>query len=95
MKAILVTWREITHEEYQEFVRMIPDPKEAKRMKKLKGGVVMTNTCKSAHKTIRFLAQIVYGHSLCCHHHQRNVWVKNMLDVISNYVSTLIKDNLE
>ena len=55
----------------------------------------MTDTCKSAHKTNRLLAQIVDGHSLFCHHHQRNVWVKNMLDVIRNYVSTLIKDNLE
>ena len=95
MKAILVTWREITHEEYQEFVHMIPDPEEVMSMQKLKGGAVMTNTCKSAHKTNRLLAHIVDGHSLFCHHHQRNVWVKNMLDVISNYVSTLIKENLE
>ena len=55
----------------------------------------MTDSCKSAHKTNRLLAQIVDGHSLFCHYHQRNVWVKNMLDVIRNYVSTLIKDNLE
>ena len=55
----------------------------------------MTDTCKSAHKTNRLLAQIVDGHSLFCHRHQRNVWVKNILDVIRNYVSTLIKDNLE
>ena len=64
-------------------------------MQTLKGGAVMTDTFKSAHKTKRLLAQIVDGHLLFCHHHQRNVWVKNMLDVISNYVSTLIKDNLE
>ena len=74
---------------------MIPDPEEAMSMQKLKGGAVMTDTCKSAHKTNRLLAQIVDGHSLFCHHHQRNVWVKNMLDMISNYVSTLIKENLE
>ena len=55
----------------------------------------MTNTCKSSHKTNRLLAQIVDGHSLLCNHHQRNVWVKNILYVISNYVSTLIKENLE
>ena len=94
MKAILVTWREITHGEYQEFVHMITYPEEVMSMQKLKGGAVMTDTCKSAHKTNRLLAQIVDGHSLLCRHHQRNVWVKNMLDVISNYVSTLIKDNL-
>ena len=64
-------------------------------MQKLKSGVVMTDTCKSAHKTNRLIAHIVDGHSLFCHHHQRDVWVKNMLDVISNYVSTLIKYNLE
>ena len=74
---------------------MIPDPEEAMSMQKLKGGAVMTDTCKSAHKTNRLLAHIVDGQSLFCHHHQRNVWVKNMLDVISNYVSTLIKENLE
>ena len=45
MKAILVTWREITHEEYQEFVHMIPDPEEAMSMQKLKCGAVMTDTC--------------------------------------------------
>ena len=84
MKAILFTWREITHEEYQEFVHMILDPEEAMSMQKLKGGAVMTDTCKSAHKTNCLLAQIVNGHSLFCHHHQRNVGVKNMLDVISN-----------
>ena len=90
MKTILFTWREITHEEYQEFVHMIPDPEEAMSMQKLKGGAVMTDTCKSAHKTNRLLAQIVDGHLLFCHHHQRNVWVKNMLDVIRNNTSTLI-----
>ena len=74
---------------------MIPDPEEAMIIQKLKRGAVMTNTCKCAHKTNRLLAQIVDGHSLLCHDHQRNVWVKNMLDVISNYVSTLIKDNIE
>ena len=95
MKAILFTWRDITHKEYQEFVHMIPDPEEAMSMQKLKGGLVMTDTCKSSHKTNYLLAQIVDGHSLFYHNHQRNVWVKNMLDVISNYVSTLIKDNLE
>ena len=56
---------------------------------------VMTDTCKSAHKTNRLLSQIVDGHLLFWHHHQHNVWVKDMLDMISNYVSTLIKDNLE
>ena len=56
---------------------------------------MITDTCKSAHKTNRLLAQIVDRHSLFCHHHQRNVLVKNILDMISNYVSTLIKDNLE
>ena len=95
MKEMLVTWREITHEEYQEFVHMIPDPEEAISMQKLKVGAVMTDTCKSAHKTNRLLAQIVYGHSLLCHLHQRNAWVINILDVISYDVSTLIKDNIE
>ena len=74
---------------------MIPDTEEAMSMQKLKGGAVMTDTCKSSHKTNCLLAQIVDGHSLFYHNHQRNVWVKNMLDVISNYTSTLIKDNLE
>ena len=55
----------------------------------------MTDTCKSANKTNRLLSQIVDRYLLFCNHHQRNVWVKNMLDVIRNYVSTLIKDNLE
>ena len=59
---MLVTCREITHEEYQEFVQMILDPEEAMNMKKLKGGAVMTDTFKRAHKTNRLLAQIVDGH---------------------------------
>ena len=40
-------------------------------MQKLKGGALMTDTCKSAHKTNRLLSQIVDGHSLFCHYHQR------------------------
>ena len=44
MKASLVTWREINHEEYQEFVHMILDPEEAMSMQKSKGGAVMTDT---------------------------------------------------
>ena len=59
MKAFLVTWREINHEEYQDFVHMIPDPEEAMIMQKLKGGAVMTDTCKSSHKTNRLTSQIV------------------------------------
>ena len=47
MKAILVTWREINHEEYQDFVHMIPDPEEAMIMQKLKCSAVMTDTCKA------------------------------------------------
>ena len=50
MKAILVTCMKITHEEYQEFVPMIPDPEEAMSIQKLEGSAVMTNTCKSAIK---------------------------------------------
>ena len=76
MKMFLVTCREITHDEYQEFVHMIPDPEEAMIMQKLKCGAVITKTCKSAHKTNRLLSQIVDGHSLFCHHHQCNIWVK-------------------
>ena len=76
MKVILSTWREINHEEYQEFVHMIPDPEEAMIMQKLKYGAMMTDTCKISHKTNRLLSQIVDGHSLFCHHHQRNIWVK-------------------
>ena len=68
---------------------MILDPEEAISMKRLKGGAVMTDTCKSADKTNRLLAQIVDEHSLFCHHHQRHVWVKNMLDVTRNYVNTM------
>ena len=44
MKAILVTWREITHEEYQEFVHVIPDPEEAMSMQKLKDVALMMMT---------------------------------------------------
>ena len=44
MKAIFVTWREITHEEYQGFVHIIPDPEEEMSMQKLKGGAVMSDT---------------------------------------------------
>jgi len=47
MKDLLQEWRDVTKEEYPEFVHLIPDPDEL-TLTKLNGGGVMTDTCATA-----------------------------------------------
>ena len=68
MKDLLREWWDITKEEYPEFVYLIPDPDELS-LSKLNGGGAMTDTCATAQKENRMLAQLVNGHSLYCHYH--------------------------
>ena len=49
MKELLKEWREITKEEYPEFVHLIPDPDEL-TLNKLDSGGIMTDTCNPAQK---------------------------------------------
>ena len=94
MKVILQEWRDVTKEEYPEFVHLIPDPDEL-TLTKLNGGGVMTDTCSTAQKENRILVKLVNGHSLYCHHHIRNVWITAMLNSLGDFVSAVIKDNLD
>ena len=91
---MLREWCEITAEEYLEYVDIIPHPDEL-ILKKLKGGGIMTDNCVPAQSLNRRLAAIVDEHSMYCHHHQRNIWIKWILNDVGDFVSALIKDNLD
>ena len=55
----------------------------------------MTDTCATAQKENRMLAQLVNGHSLYYHHHIRNVRVTAILNALGDFVCAVIKDNVD
>ena len=77
-------------------VSFIPDPKEI-TIDKLDGGTVMTDTCNPALKASRITCTKVNGvvHSLYCHNHLRNVWVKNVLLSLTDFLRAHLFDSLE
>ena len=94
MKDLLREWRDVTKGEYPEFVHLIPDPDQLS-LSKLNGGGVMTDTCATAQKENRILVKLVNGHSLYCLHHIRNVWVTAISNSLGDFVSAVIKDNVD
>ena len=57
----------------------------------------MTDTCNGARKTNRLLCEDVDGtvHSLFCHNHLRNVWVKNALESLTGFLKGHLHDRLD
>ena len=97
LKTFLTRWREVTEREFPEFVDQIPDPSEI-NIDKLDGGSVMTDTCNSASATNHQLAsQEINGvvYSLFCHNHLRNVWVKNVLFSLNDFMRGHLHDSLD
>ena len=82
--------------EFPELVDLIPSPMEI-NMDKLDGGSVMTDTCNSAQKCNRLLASVINGtvYSLFCHNHLRNVWVKNVLLSLNDFMRAHLYDSLD
>ncbi|KAL7523561.1 hypothetical protein ACHAXR_000896, partial [Thalassiosira sp. AJA248-18] len=57
----------------------------------------MTDTCHSARSTNKKLSMEVDGvtHNLLCHNHLRNVWVKNVLESLTDFLRAHLHDSLD
>jgi hypothetical protein len=60
-------------------------------------GSVMTDTCNGAQKTNRLLVQSIKGtaHSMYCYNHLRNVWVKNVLNLLNDFMHCHLNNSLD
>ena len=96
LNQFLVRWRLVTVREFPEFVNTIPTP-DSVTINKLDGGVATTDSCHSERKTNRLLATEVDGivYSINCHNHLRNVWVKNVLLSLNDFMRAHLFDSLE
>ena len=57
----------------------------------------MTDTCNSAQKANQLISDSVNGviHYMFCHKHLRNIWVKNVLDPLTEFLRSFLNDGLE
>ena len=96
LKVFLQRWRDVTEREFPELLHLLPSP-DGVDLNKLAGGAAMTDTCNGARKTNRMTCEDVNGvvHSLYCHNHLRNVWVKNVLESLTSYLKDHLHDSLD
>ena len=96
MQKVLQCWRDVTDREYPDFLHMLPLPEEIDIDKLINGGI-MTDTCSAAQKTNTLLSEEISGeiHNLLCHNHLRNVWVKNVLESLTEFLRSHLNDNLK
>ena len=57
---MLELWRSVTEQEYPQYVHLIPQPDEID-LPNIDNGGVMTDTCNSAQKANRLIADSVNG----------------------------------
>ena len=57
----------------------------------------MTDTCNSEYKANQLIADFVNGvfHSMFCHNHLSNVWVKNVIDYMTEFLRSHINNSLD
>ena len=57
----------------------------------------MTDTCNSAQKANRLIADYINGvvHSMFCHNHLHNIWVKNVLGSLTEFLILNLNDSLD
>ena len=93
---MLQFWRDVTNREYPDFLHMLPFPENIDINKLINGGI-MTDTCSAAQKTNTLLSEEISGetHNLLCHNHLRNVWVKNVLESLTEFLRSHLNDSLE
>jgi hypothetical protein len=96
MKNMLRCWREVTEREYPDFLHLLPHPGDID-FNKLVHGSIMTDTCHSARSTNKKLSMEVDGvtHNLLCHNHLCNVWVKNVLKSLTDFLRAHLHDSLD
>lgn len=93
---MLQCWRDVTLREYPDFVDLLPSPDDID-INKLIGGGIMTDTCSTAQLTNNLLSKEIDGktHNLLCHNHLRNVWVKNVLESLTDFLRAHLSDSLD
>jgi len=93
---MLQCWRDVTLREYPDFVDLLPSPDDID-INKLIGGGIMTDTCSTAQLTNSLLSKEIDGktHNLLCHNHLRNVWVKNVLESLTDFLRAHLSDSLD
>ena len=93
---MLKCWRDVTEREYPDFVELLPRPEDIHLNKLVNGGII-TNGCNAAQLTSKRFSKKVKGktHNLLCHNHLRNVWVKNVLESLTEFLRAHLNDSLE
>ena len=88
-KQILASWRSVNEKEYPQDVHLIPHSYEID-LANIENGGAINDTCNSEQKANRPIAASVNGvvHSMYFHDHLRNVWVKNMLDSLTEVLES-------
>ena len=94
---MLTCWREVTEREgYPELIDLLPKPDDI-TLDKLVNGGIMTDTCNAARLMNTLMSKEVNGktHNLLCHNHLRNVWVKNVLSALTDFMRAHLQDSLD
>ena len=96
MKQILTQRQEVTEYKYPEFVHLISHPDQID-LDKLEDSGVMTETCNPVQKMNYLLAACGNGetHLIFCHNHLCSVWVKNVLDSLTDFLRGHLNDSLD
>ena len=89
-------WRDVTQKEFPELLHLLPSA-DGIDLSKLDGGSTMIDTCNGARLTNTRIYEDIPGvvHSLFCHNHLRNVWVKNVLESLTDFLKAHLQDSLE
>ena len=93
---MLECWREVTEREYPQFTHLLPSKKDVD-LNKLINGAIMTDTCNPARSTSSLISEEVDGetYNLLCLNHLRNVWVKNVLERLTEVLRVRLQDSLD
>ena len=89
-------WCDVTQKEFPELLHLLPSA-DGIDLSKLDGGSTMTDTCNGARLTNTRICEDIPGvvHSLFCHNHLQNVWVKNVLESLTDFLKAHLQDSLE
>ena len=96
MKHMLVSWHSVTEQEYPQYIHRIPHPDDI-YLAKIENGGGMNDTCNSEHKENLLISTSVNGvvHSMFWHNHLGNIWVKNVLDSLTEFLRSHLNYSLD
>ena len=96
MKQLLTSWRSVTEQEYPQYVHIIPNP-DYIELANIGNGDVMTDTWNSAQKANRLIDDSINGvvHSMFYYNHLSNVWVKNVIDSLTEFLRENLNASLD